>query len=180
MGIKEKIKKLFGKKPKEPEFDDVKFTNYNDYYGHFSVFYPKGWKYDPSVVIDEGGYAVVFHSNKSESHFRIGVETILPLKFDFRKYAKEEIEKSSAGIVSKACKSEFGKYQCFKTRYGYESEGKKYRGKKLLFYTGDRVFLIFYTYPEEEKKNIEKIFKYMAESLIIHPAKTKIFKRPHL
>ncbi len=178
MSISEKIKNFFRKKPKEPEFENVKFQNYKDYYGHFSIFYPKDWKYDPPIVMDEGGYAIVFHSNKTSSQFRVGVETVLPLKFDFSKYAKEEIEKSSAGIVSKARKSKFREHQCFRTDYEYESEGKNFLGEKLLFYTGDRVFSIFYTYPEEERKNIEKILKYMAESLIIHPAKTKIFKRP--
>lgn len=176
MSILDSIKNLFSKKPKEPEFEGVKFKNYEDYYGHFSIFYPKEWRYDPSVVVDEGGYAVVFHSNKTDSNFRVGVETILPLKFDFRKYAKKEIEKPSAGIVSKACKSKFRKYPCYGTNYEYEGGGKKFSGKKMIFYTGDRIFTIFYTYPEEEKKNIDKIFKYMTESLIIHPAKTKIFK----
>ncbi len=162
---------------KEPEFESVKFENYEDCYGHFSVFYPKGWKYDPSVVVESGGYAVVFHSDKTQSQFRIGVETILPLEFDFRKYAKNEIEKSSAGIVSKARKSKFRGYECYRTDYEYESEGAGYRGEKLIFYTGDRVFSVFYTHPVKEK-NIGKILKYMIESIKINPAKTKIFKSP--
>ena len=177
MSIKDSIMNIFRKKPREPSLEEVKFKRYEDYYGHFSIFHPKKWKYDPSVVIDEGAYAVVFHSNKSEALFRIGVETILPLKFDFAKYAKEEIEKPSSGMVSKACRAKFRKYPCYKTDYKYESEGKRYRGEKLIFYTGDRVFSIFYTYPAEEK-NLRKIFKYMAESLQINPAKTKIFKSP--
>jgi hypothetical protein len=165
-------------KKKEPEFEDVKFKDYRDYYGHFHMFYPKDWKYDPPVVVDKGGYAVVFHSDKTNSQLRVGVETILPLRFDFGRYAKDEIEKSSAGIVSKAHKSKFGKYVCFRTDYEYESEGKEFIGAKILFYTGDRVFSVFYTYPKEERKNIEKILKYMAESIVVHPAKTKIFKSP--
>ena len=160
---------------KEPKFEDIKFENYNDYHGHFSVFYPKGWKYDPPVVIENGGYAVVFHSNKTQSQFRIGVETILPLKFDFEKYAKKEIEQSSAGIVSKAKNSKFREYECYNTDYEYESEGRPYKGEQLIFYTGDRIFSVFYTYPKTGE-NIEKILRYMLESIRINPAKTKIFK----
>ncbi len=177
MSVLDSIRRFFRKKPREPEFDKVKFRKYDDYYGHFSVLYPKDWWYDPSVVVDEGGYAVVFHSNRSKSNFRIGVETVLPLKFDFRGYAKKEIEGPSSGIVSKACSSRFRKYRCYRTDYVYESGGEKFVGERIIFYTGDRVFSIFYTHPAEEK-NLKKTIEYMIESIAIRPAKTKIFKRP--
>jgi len=177
MSIDDGIKEFLGKKLREPELKKIKFEVYKDYYGHFSMFYPKDWKYDPPIVVDQGSYAVVFHSNKSRATFRVEVSTILPLKFDFKKYAKDEIEGPSAGVISKACKSKFREYSCFSTNYEYESE-EKFIGEKIIFYTGDRIFSIFYTYPEKEGKNLKKVFKYMMESLIINPAKTKIFKRP--
>jgi len=177
MSMLDRIRGFFRRKPKEPVLEEMKFRKYEDFYGHFSMFYPEKWRYDPPVVVDEGAYAVVFHSNKSRANFRVEVQTILPLKFDFRAHAKGEIEKPSAGVVSKACKSKFGKHPCFRTDYEYESDGRRFIGRKMLFYTGDRVFSIFYTYPVEEE-NLVKTFQYMADSLVIRPAKTKIFKRP--
>ncbi|NYZ77127.1 hypothetical protein H0O02_02310 [Candidatus Micrarchaeota archaeon] len=176
MSILDGIRTMLGRKAAEPEFDKMHFKNYDDFYGHFSMFYPKDWSYDPPVVIDEGGYAVVFHSGKSRSQFRVGVETILPMEFNFRKYAKNEIESSSSGMVAKACSSKFGKHPCFTAAYEYESEGRKYVGKRILIYTGERIFSIFYTHPADEK-SLEGIFLYMTDSLAIRSAKTKIFKR---
>ncbi|GEM_PF-1031398 len=173
------VKNIFKYKQREPEFEKTHFKNYDDFYGHFSIFYPKDWKYDPPVVVDEGGYAVVFHSKRSNSQIRIGVETIIPLKFNFKKYAKNEIESSSSGMIAKACPSKFMGYPCFTATYWYENKGRTFAGKRFIFYTGDRIFSIFYTYPAEEK-NLEKTFSYICDSLIILPAKTKIFKRPTL
>lgn len=178
MSIVESIKGFFRRKPKEPVLEDVKFSNYVDFHGHFTIFYPVKWKYDPPVVVDQGMYAVVFHSDKSQASFRVEVSTILPLEFDLRKYAKNEIEKPSAGVVAKAYKSKFANYPCYQADYEYESGGRTFIGKKMIFYTGDRVFSIFYTCPAEEAVNLKKIFSYMADSIMIRPAKTKIFKRP--
>jgi len=170
------LDKIFGKKSKEPEFIDIKFKIYRDFYDNYTIEYPEKWKYDPPVIIDEGAYAVVFHSNKSHAHFRLGVESTLPPKFDLKAYAVKEIEDPSAGVFSKACKSRFRKYRCFETNYEYEHEGGKYKGEKMIFETEDKVFSIFYTYPEKEREKLKKVFNYMSKSLVIKPSKTKIFK----
>jgi len=171
------IDRLLGRKKAEAEFYKVKFKTYSDFYGNFAVDYPKEWKYDPSVIIDEDSYAVVFHSGKTEAHFRVGVDFNLPVKFDLKEHAKKEIEDPSAGVYSKACKSKFRKYKCFETDYEYEHEGKAYIGEKKIFQTEDKVFSVFYTYPADEKENMRKIFNHMVKSLVIYPSKTKLFKR---
>lgn len=179
MGITNRITNLFKRKPREPEFNKVCFNKYEDFYGNFSIFYPKDWRYDPSVIVDNGAYAIVFHSKRSRTQFRLGVETVLPLKFDFRKYAKKEIESSSSGMIATAKSTKFREYPCFTAIYEYESDGKKFLGKRLIFYTENRIFSIFYTYPQEEDC-LEAVFDYMKDSVTINPAKTKIFKRPCL
>ena len=168
------IDSILGKKSKEPEFIDVKFKLYRDFYDNFTIEYPEDWKYDPSVIMDAGGYAVVFHSNKSYAHFRLGVETVMPL--DLKEYAVKEIEDPSAGVFSKACKTKFRKYRCFETDYIYEHDGNEYVGEKKIFQSEDKVFSIFYTYPEKEREKLKKVFNYMSKSLVIKPSKTKIFK----
>ncbi len=170
------LDRFFMKKSKEPEFADIKFRLYRDFYDNFTIEYPEKWKYDPPVIMDGGSYAVVFHSNKSNAHFRLGVESILPMKFELKKYAVKEIEDPSAGVFSKACKSKFRKYKCFETDYLYEHEGNNYIGEKKIFQTEDKVFSIFYTYPKKEKEKLKKVFNYMSKTLVIKPSKTKIFK----
>jgi len=158
----------------EPDFESIKFKKFEDSLQNFLVFYPEHWKFEDTTAIIDGEYTINFHSGKSDTHLIIDVKTRIPAGFNEKKFvksARDEIEKPSAGIVSKACKKKFGKYCSVATEYTYSKGNTEFRGEKTIFYTGDRVFSLFFICPVKEYDKLKKTFEYVKDSFTIKPKK---------
>jgi len=158
----------------EPDFEDTRFEKFEDSLQNFLFFYPGHWKFEETTAIIEGEYTINFHSRKSDTHLSIDVKTRLPAGFDEKKFiksAKDEIENPSAGVISKACKGKFGEHRCMATDYIYSKGNMQFRGEKTIFFTGDRVFSLFFTCPVSQYDRLKKTFAYVKDSFTIKPKK---------
>jgi len=158
----------------EPDFEGTKFEKFEDLLQNFLIFYPQHWKFEETTAVIEGEYAINFHSSKSDTHLSIDIKTRLPVGFDEKKFvksAKDEIEKPSAGVISKACKGKFGKYCCVATDYRFSKGNKEFRGEKTIFFTGDRIFSLFFVCPVSQYDKLKKTFEYVKDSFTVKPQK---------
>ncbi|MBD3210781.1 hypothetical protein GF318_05350 [Candidatus Micrarchaeota archaeon] len=146
--------------------EKVVFSRFMDPLGNFEIFYPKKWKFDRDIAVVEGKYTVQFESKKST--FTISVDASLPLDFDFRKYAKKELESPTAGILATARKTTFRGMPAFKREYSYYSEGREYFGGGVMFYNGDIVVSLSWSAPEKDREKQEAIFSHMIDRLVVY------------
>jgi hypothetical protein len=164
--------------PSEPDFEHCEFEKFEDSLENFQIFYPSHWFYEKETAVIEGSYAIIFHSKCSPATMRIEVSMILPQPFgekEFVKYAKNEIEKPTAGILSKARKTNLKNLPCVKTDYLFSDGKNKMYGEKIFIFAGDRVFNIFFICFEKDRERLKKIFSYILDSLVIKPRKKLIF-----
>jgi len=162
--LKNKIKSLFGIFSKEKK---VHFIRFLDPLGNFEIFRPKDWGYDENIAVVDGRYAVAFESNNRCKKFVVALDVSLSPGFNFSKYAKNELEGPSSGIIASVKKDKFQDYPAYKREYVYVSEGKDYFGGGIMFFTGSEVFSISWNAPEKERKKLEAMFKHMLNTLII-------------
>ena len=100
----------------------IVFSNFMDPLGNFEIYYPKKWSYDRDIAVSDGKYAISFE--KGDTRFTIAVDISIPRDFDFRKYAKAELEDPTSGILTTAKKSHFRNMPAYRRDYSYESGGK--------------------------------------------------------
>lgn len=151
--LKDKIFSFFRKK---------EFVRFRDPLGNFEIFYPSGWKFDRDVAVVDGKYCIAFETrNKS---FAIAVDAALPEKFSFSKYAKQELESPSSGIIADIKKEKFRGFPAYRREYRYESGGKTFLGGGLMFFTGRTVFSLTWAAPADEKK---LPFEHMIKTLAV-------------
>ncbi|MEM4166670.1 MAG: hypothetical protein QXX68_03270 [Candidatus Pacearchaeota archaeon] len=161
-------------KPFEPPFEKTEFEKFEDALLNFQIFYPKHWSYEKETAVIDGAYAIIFHSTTSPASLRIEVNTKIPKcysKKDFRKYAKNEIEKPTAGVIANAKEQRINNYECIQTEYFFYDRGRKFYGKKIFIFVKDRIFSLFFICDEENHKNLKKTFDYIVDSLVIKPKK---------
>jgi hypothetical protein len=143
---------------------------------NFEITYPKGWKFDQDMAIVEGRYTITFQSSDRHSQFTVAVDAQLPSRFDFAKYAKQELESPSAGIYADVKKGKFRGMDAYRREYTYRS-GKDYFGGGIMFFNGDCVFSLSWSGPEEKKKGLQPVFEKMVESLKVkEPVKAQKIK----
>lgn len=158
----------------EPDFEHTKFERFEDSLQNFFLFYPEHWKFEQTTAVVDGEYTINFHSGKTDTTLRVSVKTRLPAGFDdkkFKKSAKDEIEKPSAGIISKARSGKFREYPSVSTDYTYSKGNTSFRGEKIIFYTGGRVFSLFFICPVSQYDKLKKTFEYVKDSFIVKPKK---------
>jgi hypothetical protein len=156
----ESLKKLFEKK-------FPKFELFRDNLGNFEIFFPAGWKFDENIAIEDGKYTISFLSKDGRSQFTVSVDAKLPEKFNFVKYAKNELESPASGIYTTALKTTFRRMKAFSRDFLYISGGKKYFGGGIMFHSGNEVFSINWSAPQGERVMADKIFGHMLESIVI-------------
>jgi hypothetical protein len=144
-----------------------KFELFRDNLGNFEIFFPAGWKYDENIAIEDGKYTISFLSKDGRSQFTVAVDAKLPDKFNFPKYAKNELESPTSGIYTPAVKTSFRKMKAYSRDYLYVSGGRKYFGGGIMFHSGKEVFSINWSSPESERTMAERIFRHMLDSLAI-------------
>ncbi|MFH1785173.1 MAG: hypothetical protein ABH842_01975 [Candidatus Micrarchaeota archaeon] len=146
---------FFKKKP-------VEFVKFCDSFGNFEITYPKNWHFDKNIAVVDGQYTNSFYSN--DSNFTISVNAKIYEKFNFKKYAKQELESPSSGILTKPKKSKFLGMPSYNREYSYHSDGKEYFGGGIMFFTGRIVFSLNWNAPKYDKEK-KKIFDQMISSL---------------
>lgn len=147
-----------GKKP-------LGYARFQDPLGDFEISYPKDWRYDRDIAVVDGKYSVSFES--SEATFTINVDTSIPVKFDFRRFAKKELEGPESGIYAKMEKAQFRKMPAYKRGYSFCSGGKDYFGGGLMFFTGKAVFSISWSAPCRKEEEYQAIFDHMVGSIAL-------------
>ncbi|MBN1170255.1 hypothetical protein JXA56_04475 [Candidatus Micrarchaeota archaeon] len=152
----DKIRNFFNK-PSE-------FVKFRDPLGNFEIFYPKNWKFDRDIAVDDSKYAVSFESGSKR--VTVFVDFRLPEKFNFRNYVKKEFEGPSSGIISNMKKTTFRGMPAYSRDYLYISSGNKYMSKGIIFYTGNKVYQIAWFGPSDFP---EEIFEHMKKSLMVRP-----------
>jgi hypothetical protein len=141
----------------------VVFSRFTDPLGNFEIFYPKKWRFDRDIAVVEGKYTVCFESK--ESRFSVSVDASLPQDFDFERYAKEELEAPTSGIIASIKKRRFRSMPAYKREYAFSSGGKDYFGGGLMFFTGTTVFSLSWSALEKDREKQEAIFDHMLERL---------------
>lgn len=160
--------------PVEPEFESTEFELFEDSLGNFQVFYPKHWEYEKETAVIDGTYAIIFHSSTSPSNMRIEVNMRIPKKFgkkSFQKCIRDEIEKPTAAVVSKARNLRVNGRDCVETEYSFSDGNRKMHGKKLFVFANDRIINVFFICPESDYAKLKKTFAYIIDSLVIKPKK---------
>ncbi|HSB47479.1 MAG TPA: hypothetical protein VLD37_05675 [Candidatus Bilamarchaeum sp.] len=143
------------------------FQLFRDNLGNFEIFYPNGWKFDEDIAIEDGKYTISFQSGDGRSQFTVAVDAKLPDRFDFAKYAKDELESPTSGIYAPPKKTKFRKMNAYSREFAYLSGGRKYFGGGLMFLSGREVFSLNWTAPESDREFAGKIFSHMLESLVL-------------
>jgi hypothetical protein len=159
---------LFSKKT-EPEHAKTDFASFSDSLGNFEVFYPKHWKYDENTAVVDSCYAINFVSDKTKTSMRIEVDMKLPVGFDkkkFMKYAKDEIEKPTAGVLSKAYAKTLGIYDCVETAYEFKEGNTIMHGEKTIIFASNKVYSIMFICPMSEYDRLKNTFKYVLDSFV--------------
>ena len=151
----DKIKALFRAKP-------VEYVKFRDPVQNFEIFYPKGWRFDRDVAVDDGKYTISFESGRKRA--TVFVDFKLPAKFNFRKYIKEQFEGPSSGIICSLEKTKFRGMPAYKREYCYVSSGKEYASRSVVFYTGSKVYSLTWFGPQDFP---EEIFNHMLKSMIV-------------
>lgn len=155
-----RLKSLLGTRERDPEY-----VSFRDYLGNFSLQYPRGWKYDKDIAVVEGRYTNSFCSGNGLSQFTISVDALVHEKFNFPKYAKDELSSPSSGIYTPLRKSGFRGLPAYSREYGYCCGSREFFGGGVMFYTGELVFSISWSAPGREKANMEPVFRHMLDSL---------------
>ncbi len=154
------VKSLLGMEKKP-----LRFYRFRDPLGDFEISYPGGWRYDKDIAVVDGKYTIVFES--SDACFTISVDTAIPEKFNFKSYAKAELESPSAGIYAPMKRGRFRKMPAYRRKYSFTSGGKDYFGGGAMFFTGKSVFSISWNGPESRRKELQEIFDYMLKTIAI-------------
>lgn len=149
---------LFKKKP-------ITFLKFKDGLNNFEIDYPKGWHYDKDVAFVDGQYTNCFQSN--DTNFIISVNLKLNEKFNFKQYAKAELESPGSGIYTTSVSSKFRKMPAYTREYSYTSNGNLYLGGGLMFFTGNAIFSIIWSTPKSKIEESKKIFDHMLSSLVL-------------
>ena len=149
---------LFKKKPLE-------FEKFQDSLGNFEMAHPRGWKFDHDIAVIDGQYTNSFQSN--DSSFTVAVNAKPPESFDFKKYAKAELESPSSGIYTKAAKSNFRGMPAYTRDYEFTSNGRNCFGGGIMFFTGRIVFSISWSAPKSKKEEMTRVFDRMMESFVV-------------
>ncbi|MEM4359632.1 MAG: hypothetical protein QXT45_03820 [Candidatus Bilamarchaeaceae archaeon] len=160
--------------PNEPAFENTDFREFEDSLHNFMMFYPKHWKFEKTTAIVEGAYNIIFDSSKSDTSLCISVDMRPPYAFTEKKFlafAKREIEKPSAGIVTTAKRSRFKSYPAMTTTYTFLKGQTEMFGERIIFYTGDRIFSILFLCPLSQHDKLKKTFEYIKDSITIKPKK---------
>jgi len=143
----------------------VRYLRFQDPLGDFEMSYPEGWRYDRDIAVVDGKYLISFESR--EARYTINVDTEITEGFDFRRYAKEELESPESGIVAQMEKTRFRAYPAYRRDYRLCSGGKDLFGGDLMFFSGKAVFRISWSAPEKGRKGFQDIFDHMLGSLAI-------------
>lgn len=143
----------------------LRFALFSDPLGNFSVGYPEGWKFDRDIPVMEGKYAVTFESKVAV--FTIAVDAALRPGFDFDSYAKNQLESPASGIYANAKKTSFRGMKAYERSYSYDTGGRRHFRHEMMFASGRAVFWIAYGAPETERKQYERIFRRMLDSLVL-------------
>lgn len=146
--------------------ESIIFTKFTDPLGNFEIFYPKKWKFDRDIAVVDGRYGVTFESG--DHHFTVSVDASIPKKFDFRKYAKKELESPESGIIASIKERAFRGMDAYEREYCFTSGRKDFFGGGLMFFTGNAVFSLSWSAPEKEREKMEAVFKHMLEKLTIY------------
>lgn len=160
--------------PTEPKFGDTEFRLFEDSLGNFQIFYPKHWEYEKETAVIDGTYAIIFYSCTSPTNMRIEVNTRIPKKFgkkSFQKCVKDEIEKPTAAVISKARNLKVNGRDCVETEYSFSDNNRKMHGKKLFIFANDRIINIFFICLESDYAKLKKTFAYIIDSLVIKSKK---------
>jgi hypothetical protein len=155
------LESLLGKGRKSP-----KFFIFTDPLGNFEISYPKGWRFDRDIAVVSGKYTISFSSR--DSTLTISLDTAVPAKFDFAKYAKKELESPSSGIYTKMRRSTFRDMAAYRREYSYESGGEEFFGGGVMFNTGSSIFSISWGGPEKERNDLLPLINHMLSSLVIY------------
>mgnify|MGYP001618613045 CR=1 FL=1 len=149
---------FFKKKP-------ITFLHFRDGLNNFEIDYPKGWHYDKDVAFIDGQYTNCFQSNNM--NFILSVNLKINEGFNFKKYAKTELESPGSGIYTDSISSKFRKMPAYKREYSYISSSDEYFGGGVMFFTGRAVFSIMWNAPRSKFEEAKNIFDNMLASLLI-------------
>ena len=145
----------------------AKFVKFYDPLGNFSIMYPGDWHFDEDIAVVDGKYTIPFQSRNRSSIFVVAVDASLPAKFDFKKYAKKELDSPESGVYAKSKPDKFFDLPAFSKDYAFFSQGKEYFGGEIMFHAGKIVFYLSWSGPAKEKEKISKIFDHMKKTLDI-------------
>jgi len=154
------LSSLFGLRKKP-----VQFCRFRDPLGDFDIFHPVGWRTDRDIAVVGGKYTISFESGQSS--FTVSVDTDIPKKFSFSKYAKAELESPASGIYTPVKKGSFRDMPAYRREYSYTSEGKNYFGGGVMFFTGKAVFSVSWSALEGRKAEFQAIFDHMLKTLTV-------------
>jgi hypothetical protein len=150
----------FGEKP-------ARFLKFRDGMGNFELFYPKGWKYDEDIAVVDGKYTISFQSRDGLEQFTVSVDVQLPERFRFDRYAKAELESPTSGIYTPVKKTRFRDMPAYARGYSYTSDGRRYFGGGVMFFTGQAVFSVSWGAPESRKETLDAVFGHMLKTLSV-------------
>jgi hypothetical protein len=145
----------------------VDFSHFVDNQGNFEIFYPKNWRYDGNIAFVDGKYTISFQSPDNHYQFTIAVDTLLPKPFDFSTYAKTELESPSSGVYTPVIKSIFHGMEAYTREYAYASGSKRYAGGGVMFFTGNIVFSLSWSTPENKKQKFDQIIAHMLKTITV-------------
>jgi hypothetical protein len=139
-------------------------TLFSDGMGNFEIQVPEGWKHDDDIAVVDGRYTQSFASRDGRCQFTVSVDAQVPERFEFKKYAKEELESPSSGIYAKMRKSTFHGMPAFCREYCYSSGATAFFGGGVMLFTGSIVFSLSWSAPESKHGQLMRVFDAMKAS----------------
>ncbi|MCI0503829.1 hypothetical protein L0Y65_03900 [Candidatus Micrarchaeota archaeon] len=142
----------------------MRFRQFTDGMGNFSMLVPAGWKCDEDIAVVEGKYTISFQPPDGLSQFSVSIDAQVPPGLRFTKYAKSELESPSSGIYTPVRKSSFHKMPAFVREYCYTSGGRRYFGGGVMFFSGAIVYSLSWSAPQAKQGAQEGLFARMKDS----------------
>jgi len=141
------------------------YSRFIDWQGNFEIVYPKSWRYDKDIAVVDGKYTICFLSPDGLCQFTVSVDALLKKGFRFAGYAKCELESPTSGIYTKMKGSVFKSMPAYRREYRYSSGSRRFFGGGVMFFTGEMVFSISWSAPENQKERLTGMFEHMLKAL---------------
>ncbi len=164
-GLWKSLRIALGFGPGRPK--EIRYERFRDGMGNFEIFYPRGWKFDRDIAVVDGKYTISFQSPGGHEQLTVAVDSQLEPGFRFSRYAKQELESPSSGILAQVRKASFHGMPAYERDYSYRSSGRWYFGGGVMFYSGSAVYSLSWSAPENRKEALSAIFRHMLDSLSV-------------